>query len=164
MAEYNVTSKSTFSFDVQKEEQFIGNLSYKSWFQFNATIKMANKLSYEIEPKGFWRTTIELKEGEKVLLQFKMNWNGEIVVQSYFDELEKGYVFKHRGFFKESFVLTDQEGKELLVMKPQIKWKNMNYEYQVTTADTFETAPEKEILLMAALHFANYYMTMMSGQ
>lgn len=162
MAEYQAKSNTSLVFDLTQGDKLIGKLSYKSWFKFNAVIEIANT-NYQVEPKGFWGTTIELRDGEKVLLKFKMNWNGEIVVQTYFNDFEKDYVFKHRGIFKESFILTDPEGIELLVMKPHVKWSKMNYEYQLTTSDSFETFSNKEILLMTSLLCANYYMSMAAG-
>lgn len=163
MAEYHAKSTDTLSFEVLKDEKLFGKLSYKSWFKFNAVIELANYANYQVEPKGFWGTTVEIKDGDQVLLTFQMSWNGEIVIQTYRNDVEKGYIFKHRGMFKESFVLTDQDGIELLVMKPHIKWSKMNYEYQITTTDSFENLPDKEILLMNSLHGANYYLVMLAG-
>lgn len=163
MAEYYAKSSNSLSFEVTKEETLIGKLTYTSWFKFNAVIEIAEGQSYQVEPKGFWGTTIELKDHERVLLKFRMNWNGEIVVQTYFDGIKNGYLFKHRGIFKESFVLTDQEGVELMIIKPHLKWTSLNYKYQITTSDAFETFPEKEIVLINALHCANYYMSMMAS-
>lgn len=160
MAEYLAKSNNSLSFEVTQGDQLIGKLTYGSWFNFNAIAEIAN-VTYQIEPKGFWGTTIELKDHEKVLLKFRMNWNGEIVVQTYFNGIKNGFLFKHRGIFKESFVLTDQEGIELLVMKPNLKWSTFNYEYDITTSDAFETFPDAEIVLINALHCANYYMSMM---
>lgn len=163
MTEYQAKSSNTLSFELTREDKLVGKLSYESWFKFNAVIEIANSSTYQVEPKGFWGTTIELKDGEKVLLKFKMNWKGEIVIQTYFNNLEQGYIFKASGLFKTSFILIDQEGTELLVMMPHFKWNKMNYEYQVTTADNFDTFPNKEILLMSSLHCANYYMSMAAG-
>ena len=163
MAEYQAKSNNSLSFDVTKDDKLIGKLSYKSWFKFNAVIEMADNSTYQVELKGFWGTTVEVKDGEKVLVKFLMNWNGDIVVQTYFDDFEKGYIFQHKGVFKESFILLDQEEIELLVMKPHLKWKNMNYEYQLTTSDIFEAFSNKEILLMTSLLCANYYMSMAAG-
>lgn len=160
MAEYYAKSSNSLSFEVTKDSQFVGRLIYTSWFKFNAEIEIGNRF-YLVEPKGFWGTTIELKDHERVLLKFRMNWNGEIVVQTYFDGVKEGFLFKHRGIFKESFVLTDQEGTELFVMKPNLKWSSMNYEYHITTSEKFDTLLNKEIVLMNALHCANYYMSMM---
>ncbi|KFF74906.1 hypothetical protein HX13_13120 [Chryseobacterium sp. P1-3] len=163
MAEYHVKSNNSLSFEITKSSQLVGSLTYKSWFTFNAEIETAEHQRYQIEPKGFWGTTIELKNGEQVLLKFRMNWTGEIVIQTSFNGMKNGYVFKHRGVFKDSFVLTDQEGIELLVLKPNLSWKLMNYEYQIITTEHFETLPNKEILLITALHCGNYYMSMMVG-
>lgn len=163
MAEYYAKSSNSLSFEVTREERLIGKLTYTSWFKFNAVIEIADGRTYQVEPKGFWGTTIELKDHERVLLKFRMNWNGEIVVQTYFDGIKNGYLFKHRGIFKESFVLTDQDGVELIIIKPHLKWTSMNYEYQITTSDAYETFPEKEIVLINALHCANYYMSMMAA-
>lgn len=163
MAEYYAKSSNSLSFEVTREEKLIGKLTYTSWFKFNAVIEIADGQTYQVEPKGFWGTTIELKDHERVLLKFRMNWNGEIVVQTYFDGVKSGYLFKHRGIFKESFVLTDQEGVELMIIKPNLKWASLNYEYQITTSDAFETFPEREIVLINALHCANYYMSMIAS-
>ena len=163
MTTYLAKSISSLSFEVTKEDKSIGKLLYKSWFKFDAVIEMANNSSYQVEPRGFWGTTIELKDGERVLLTFTMNWNGHIVMQTYFNGFEEGYTFKHKGIFKESFILIDQEGTELLVMKPHVKWSKMNYEYQIATSDSFEALPDKEVLLMSSLHCANYYMSMMAA-
>jgi hypothetical protein len=160
MAEYQAKSSSSLSFEVTKGDNLIGKLTYKSWFKFNAVMEISNHSSYQVEPKGFWGTTIELKDGEKVLVEFKMNWSGEIVVQTHFNDVEKGYIFKQRGIFRETFILLDQDGVELLAMKPHLKWAKMNYEFQITTSDTFETYSKKEILLMNSLICANYFMSM----
>jgi hypothetical protein len=163
MAEYQAKSTSSLTFDLTRDNQLIGKLSYKGWFKFDALIEIQNNQNYQVEPKGFWGTTIEVKDNGKVLLQFNMNWDGEIVIQTHFGGVEKGYVFKHRGLFKESFLLTDQEGADLMVMKPHLKWNLMNYEYQITTSDSFESFSEKDILLITAIHCANYYMSMIAN-
>ena len=163
MTEYQAKSTRSLSYDVTKDDKVVGKLSYKSWFKSHALIKIANNSTYQVVRKGFWGTTIELKDGETLLLNFKMNWNEQIVVQTYFNDLEKNYIFKQRGLFNGTFILTEKEGIELLVIKPNLKWKKMNYEFQITVSDTFETFPNKEILLMNSLLCANYYLSMAAG-
>jgi hypothetical protein len=163
MEEYLAKSTKALVFELSQAGRSIGKLTYKSWFKFNALIEMENKINYQVEPKGFWGTTIELKDNDKVLLKFQMNWSGEIVIQTYSNNIEKGFILKHRGIFKESYILLDEEGTELLVMKPHLKWKKMSYEYQVTTSDEFELFPNKELLLMTSIHCANYYMSMITS-
>lgn len=163
MAEYQAKSVNSLTFDLTKDDRLVGQLSYKSWFRFDALMVLTNNETYQVEPKGFWGTTIELKSNERVLLQFSMNWSGDIVIETYTGDTEKGYVLKHKGFFKESFILAGPDGTELLVMKPDMKWTKMSYEYQIATSDDFESFPDKDMLLLISLHCANYYVSMMMG-
>lgn len=163
MAQYETTSSNSLTFELSKEQIQLGKLTYKSWFKFSAIMELNDFSQYTIEPKGFWGTTIELKDGETVLLTFKMNWNGQIIIQSFFGGVEKDFIFKHRGVFKESYVLTEPNGVELFVMKSKMKWNKMRYEFDVTTSDEFELLKNKKILLMISIHCANYYLSLMAG-
>ena len=160
MADYQAKSTDTLSFNLTQDEILIGRLFYKGWFKFAASVELANSSTYQIESKGFWGTTIELKEGDNLLITFSMDWRGQIVLQTNFQDSVKEYLFKHRGVFKESFVLIDQAENELLVMKPDLKWSKLNFDYQVSTSDSFESSYGKELLLMTCLHCANYYMSL----
>lgn len=160
--EYQAIAEKYTNFKVSKDEKPVGQLNYKSWFKFNAEIEILNS-KYQVEPKGFWGTTVEVLDGKIVLLKFAMNWDGNIVMNTYFNDIEKKYTLSHKGFFKESFVLSDVKGTELLMMKPHIQWRSLNYEYQINTSEILETFEEKNILLLISLHCANYYMSMMAG-
>ncbi|QIP16532.1 hypothetical protein G8759_29740 [Spirosoma aureum] len=162
-ADYEATSINSLSFELRQGDELIGKLSYKNWFQFRASIELANHSTYQLIPKGFWGATIELKEADTVLLTFSMNWNGSIALQTYFNAIEKDYLFQHRGVFKESFILLDEEETELVVMKPDVKWSTLNYEYLIQTTDLFASLSNKALLLLTCIHCANYYMSMMAG-
>src|SRR5690606_25677835 len=103
MVTYHAKSTNGLSFEVRKDNEAIGQLTYSSWFKFNAVITVAGA-TYPVAPKGFWETSIEVRDGEKVLLAFSMGWKGEIVLRTYFNGTEQGYVFNHRGLFRESFI------------------------------------------------------------
>lgn len=159
MTTYQAKTENRLSFGITGEGQTIGQLFYKSWFRFDADITTAEKV-YQIVPKGFWGTTIELREGEKILLKFKMNWSGEIVIQTYFNSAEKDYLFKHSGIFKETFTLKNRQGSDLLVMKPQFSWKRSIADYEIETTPDFEALDYKAVLLIVSVHCANYYLSM----
>jgi len=159
MATYHAKTTNGLSFEVSKDSEVIGQLTYGSLLKFNAVITIADA-AYPVEPKGFWGTSIEVRRGEQVLLSFSMGWKGQIVLQRYFSSAGEKYVFDHHGVFRESFVLTDQDGKELLVMKPQLRWAKMSYEYELVTSNTLEATRDKDILILTALHCANYYLSM----
>jgi hypothetical protein len=162
MASYTIKSNSTTKFTLTADDKELGALQYEKWFSFKAVITLANYSSYSVEPKGFWGTTIELKQSEKVLLKFKMDWKGNIILQTYFDNTERDFLFKQKDFFKGSYVLLDKEERKLLLMQPDFKWNRLNYDYQVSSTEEFEAFPFKDIMLLAVVHCANYYMSMMT--
>lgn len=164
MAEYHAISSNYFTFEISKLNEPIGKLSYNRWYEFDANIDFCNGSSYQLETHGLWNTSIILKDGDKVLLKFQLNWNGEIVFEiNPGENSAKDFVIRPKGIFKSTYVLLDQEEEELIFIQPILKWKKMNFEYKIETSDRFEDNPAKHILLMAAIHSANYYVAMMNG-
>ncbi len=159
---YHAIAEKYTEFVLTQNGKQIGQLNYKSWFKFSAEIQILNT-RYLVEPKGFWGNNVEVLHGNKVILEFTMNWDGSIVMKSHFNDMEKNYTFGHKGFFRELFSLTDEKGNELLIMKPRIQWRSLNYEYQINTSEILESFEEKNLLLLISLHCANYYMSMMMG-
>jgi hypothetical protein len=61
MADYQAKSTDFLTFELTGGHGLIGSLSYKNWFSFSASIKMANESACQVEPMGFWGITIEVK-------------------------------------------------------------------------------------------------------
>ncbi|MCB2409098.1 hypothetical protein [Hymenobacter lucidus] len=160
MAEYQATATDTKVFQLLSEETVVGMLQYTEWYTFKAAAALADGSSFQITPKGFWGTTIELKDQDKVLLSFKMNWDGSIIIKSRLTADGRAFVVKSKGTFKQSFVLLDKDGQELVVVKPGYKWNKISPEYQISTTDSFEELAAKHLLLLTTVHCINYYMTM----
>ncbi|HEX8329650.1 MAG TPA: hypothetical protein VF629_19085 [Hymenobacter sp.] len=163
MKQYQATSLDTKHFKLTQAGAEIGLLEYESWFSFKAEIILADHCRYAVHPKGFWGTTIEVKDQEQVLLDFKMNWKGQILIRSLFGGAEEYYILKHKGLLKSTFVLVHREETELLSIEPDFKWTRLNFDYQLTASDAFEQLDRKELLLLTAVHCANYYLTMMTA-
>ncbi len=163
MSEYSVKSEGSKHFSLSKAGKEIGRLSYEKWFSFKAEMILEQTKTYQIETKGFWRTTIELKQNGKVLLNFKMNRNGNIIIKTWFDETERDFIFKQKGLLKNSYVLLDKEERELLDIQPDFKFRKFSYDYNISAAEGFDNFWFNEILLLITIHCANYYMTMISS-
>lgn len=157
MATYAVTSHD-LTFEVKMDDHLVGILSYKGWFTPEASIQTKHSV-FQSQRKGFWGSTIEVRQVDQLVLNYTMNWNGDIVMLTHFEEEETEYIFKHCGVFRESFVLIDPEGHDLLVVKLLMKWNRMSYDYEITTTDQFEMLPNKDFLLMSAVHSANYFLS-----
>ncbi|WP_394996602.1 hypothetical protein [Emticicia sp.] len=162
MKEYKIKSEDTKHFSLTLNDQEIGRLKYEKWFSFKAEMILGGTMTYQIEPKGFWGTTIELKQNEKILLNFKMIWNGDFIINTRFDEIERDFILKHKGIFKESYVILNKQDEELLVIRPDFKWNKLNYDYNISTTDQFDNLSFNVILLLTTIHCINYCTTMMS--
>ena len=115
--------------------------------------------TYQLEPVGFWNSKIELKDGEKKLLEFKMSWKG-IIIKTFFENEQKSYLLKLKGLLSNKFILIDTDNKELLAAETDFKWNKLNMDYNIETTNELENLPNKELLLLTILHCINYYMTM----
>lgn len=161
MAEYLVKSTDARTFTMLANATVLGGLKYTEWFSFKSLLTLTDGTTYRIEPKGFWGTTIELKDEETVWLSFKMHWNGTIVLKSKLGGVNKAFVLKNQGVLKNHYTLLDKDGQELLTIQPDFKWSKVNHDYTVNSTELFETLAAKHVLLLAAIHCANYYMHMM---
>ncbi|MCA8831098.1 hypothetical protein [Hymenobacter pini] len=163
MAEYRVQSTDKRTFALLTDGTMLGQLCYAEWFSFKATLTMPDGTSLRAEPRGFWGTTIEVKEHDAVRLSFKMHWNGSIVLKSRLGEEGRVFVLKNRSVLKNDYVLLSKEGQELLHLQPNFKWRTGNYEYAISSAAEFEQLAAKHMLLLCATHCTNYYLAMLTS-
>jgi hypothetical protein len=158
MTEYTVKSITGKHFCMTKDDKIVGELKYKNRFSFKAEITMSDSSGYKLEPKGFWGMTIELKDKYRVLLSFKQNWKGRIVISALFENFNRQFIFKHKGIFKTGYLLTDKDDYELATIQPHFKLKKFNYDYTITANETLDKFDYKETLLLTTIHCANYLM------
>ena len=157
-----VESAEKRTFHLREGSAELGTLTYTDWFSFKADIHIKNGAAYAILPKGFWGTTIEVKQNENVLLSFRMHWNGNIIIDDQHTDHPKDYVFKMKGFLKSAYVLQDKDGVELLAVQPDFSWSKLHYNHRVETADTYGDTEFDNLLVLVTIHCTNYYMTMMT--
>ena len=158
MGQYRASSTNSHNFTLTFDNEKIGELIYQKWYSFAAEILMNNGKEYQLEPKGFWDSTIELKEGEATLLEFKMGWKG-IIIKTYFDNEEKHFLLKLKGLLSNKFVLLDDKNEELMVAETDFKWSKLNFDYTIETTQNFDNFTNEKLLLLTVLHCINYYMT-----
>ena len=163
MKEYKVKSENIKHFSLTIDDREVGRLEYEKWFSFKARLLVEGAGNYDVEPKGFWGTTIELKQNEKSLLNFKLNWNGHIIIHTQFDQTERDFILKHKGILKDSYVLLNREEEQLLVIQPNFKWTKFKYDYHISTTDEFDHFSFSVPMLLTTIHCVNYYMAMMSS-
>ncbi|TGE23705.1 hypothetical protein E5K00_00390 [Hymenobacter aquaticus] len=163
MAQYLIKSTDKRTFTLLAGAAVRGELKYTKWFSFKAVLALAEGPTFRIEPRGRWGTTIEVKNGESVVLSFRMHWEGSIVLKSRLGGENRAFVLKSQGVAKTRYVLLDKDKRELLVIEPDYQWNKTNHDYTVSSTELFEALADKDALVLTAIHCANYYMTMMSS-
>ncbi|MCW5915930.1 MAG: hypothetical protein KIS82_01145 [Ferruginibacter sp.] len=158
MGLYKANSTDLRNFCLTFNNVNVGELIYKKWYSFDANIFTTEGKKYQLEPKGFWDSTIELKEGDETLLEFKMSWKG-IVIKTHFGNEEKYFLLKIKGLFSNKFILLDTNNEELMVAETEFKWSKFNFDYNIETTQNFDNLDQKEIFLLTILHCINYYVT-----
>ncbi len=162
MAIYIAKSNEKRSFVLRKDDETeIGIFQYKKWFSFDAKITLANGEVFEISPKGFWDSSIEFKQGEKVFLNFKMGWKG-IIFKTIWNNFESDYLLKSKGLLSNTSILVDHDGNEIAAIKTNFTWKDFKYSYTIESSDYLEQLDHKAILLFGIVHAINYQMTMIA--
>jgi|GEM_PF-291759 len=161
MTTYSVKSTQSKLFTLSQDDTILGSLTYESWFSYQATIALSNGLTYAIQPKGFWGTTVEIKSGEAVLFDFTMKWDGQIVIRKNADDVDAAFIVEYKSVIKNTFILLGHDNKELLLIKPSFTWNKSSYDYQLTASATFEHLPNKALVLLVAIHCVNYYLSTM---
>ncbi|HPI55033.1 MAG TPA: hypothetical protein PLU10_10095 [Chitinophagaceae bacterium] len=163
MDEYLIKSSESRNFSLLKKDQELGHLLYPNWFSFKAEIIMTDSSIYEIGPVGFWGTTIEVKHDDVVLANFKMNWNGHIILKTFFEDREVDFMFKNKGFFKRSYILENQQHEEMVSIQQEFKWDKFNFEFVLNATPIFKNETHNHILYLICIHCANYFTSLGTG-
>jgi hypothetical protein len=162
MKQYRANSTNSQNFILTFENEKVGELVYKKWYSFDAEILMTDGKKFQLEPKGFWDSKIELKEEAETLLEFKLGWKG-IVIKTFFDNNEKHFLLKLKGLLSNKFILIDNDNEEYLVAETDFKWSKLNFDYNIEITQKFDNLDNKEIILLTILHCMNYYMTIIAA-
>ncbi|MCB2377507.1 hypothetical protein LGH70_07935 [Hymenobacter sp. BT635] len=164
MAEYVLKSTDARTFTLAANDALLGELKYPEWYSYKALLALPDGTALRVEPRGFWGTTIELKdEQDAVLLSFKMHWNGSIILKSSLGGVNRAFVLKGKDLLEREYVLLDRQGQELLTIRPKINWSKVNYDYTVVSSEAFEALEQQAILVLMAIHCTNHYISTSSA-
>jgi hypothetical protein len=160
MEQYSAKAISTFSqtFHMMKGEEYVGMLSYKKWYSYNSQIELASGTKYDLEQTGLFGTNIVVKDGETVLMNCHMNWKGQIIIESFFNDTLIGYMLKNVNLINDKIVLLNSDEKELMTMIPHTKWFE-NRCVDIVLSEELGSMPHKELFLLTALHCTNHLLT-----
>ncbi len=144
------------TFQLTENGQPLGELIYESIVSLKAEIKLPNSDIYEIEQIGIFDTSINVTKNGAEVAKLAMNWRGQIEF-NFHDGKE--FILKAKGFLGNKFVLENKNEEKLIQFDPQLNWKKLNYNYDIT----FDKKPQTILLVLLGVYAANYFMASMSG-
>lgn len=144
------------TFRLTDNEKLLGELTYKSFFSYNAEITLINADRYEIKPVGLFGTSITVAKNETEVANLKMNWKGQIVI-AFPDGQE--FVFKAKGVFHNKYVIENKEEEALILFDPKFNWSQFNYNYEIS----YDQKPRDILLVLLGVYASNYYIAVVSG-
>jgi hypothetical protein len=144
------------TFRLTEQAHFLGELTYKNFFSYNAEITLPNSDRYEIKPVGFFGTSIIVTKNETEVANLKMNWRGQIII-TFQDGQE--FVFKAKGVFHNIYVIENKEEEKLIQFNPKFNWSKFNYNYEIS----YDKKPQDFLFVLLGVYASNYYIAVVSG-
>ncbi len=148
----SISGKGNFKIEIDDKE-FL-ELSYKNWFSSNAKTKF-NDTEIEIKPKNIWNTTFDIFHDGKDVGDITFNWMSNAVI----DINENKYLLKAIGFLNFQFELIDENQDRIFLIKPNLNWKKMKYDYDIKVIAENEDFNKLIELLIYVGFGANLHMT-----
>ena len=118
-----ISTSSRGNFIYERNENKILELVHPKWFSKKAITKYDNT-NIKIEPKNYWgKRYLILKEGIKKG-SIDIDWKSSITI-AFIDQHEIAHTFKmtKRGFWKEQFEFSNEDGEIAIVLVPLRTWK-----------------------------------------
>ena len=145
------------SFELFDEsETSLGKIVYPKWYSTKAEIHIGSKI-FKTDTKGFWTTSVEVTEYERVLLKFKMDWKGNIIMTSLQDG-EKHFIIKKEKWYSNILVMKDENEKVYFHLKRNFKWKDFKFHYEIALEEDLD-----ELTLLSIVHVVNYFSSQDDG-
>lgn len=149
-------------FTLVKENQKIFELKYTNWFSSKARTALGEEM-IEIRPQNIWCSKFDIFKQDLDQGDIIFNWKGNIIIRLMQEEgVEKSYLLRAKGFWNQSFELTDEADHVILLFAPSMNWKKLNYNYDVQQiSEEYDEQRIHELLIYCGFG-ANLYMTMMA--
>ncbi len=150
-------------FVLEKDNQRIFDVNYQNWFSNKAKSKLYGD-DIEIKPRNIWASRFDIVKNKQNSGAITINWMGNTSIRTASEECkENTFSFKVKGIFERRFELSDADNKLILVIKPSMAWKKLNYNYDIE----IKSAKYQEKLISGLLIYcgycANHYMTMLAA-
>ncbi len=136
----------------------LATLSYPKRMSARAFIQPAHGEVLEIKPLDIWKSSFEVLENGKAIITFKKKWHGQTNIEVIRQGHRQSFVFKNKGFFDYRYVLADNDGREMAVLRTKFVWKGFKYNYNLQISDSLKRREDGLILVILLTYLSRYIM------
>lgn len=138
------TIDSKGSFVIKNETTDLLTVLYEKWFSSRAKTNL-NETELIIKPKNIWHSKFDILKNGIDKGDIVFTWKGDIVI-TLEDQIgnHKEWLIKTKGFWDYRFEVFNSSEKMILMLKPELNWKNFKYNYGIKVLE--KNLTENEIL------------------
>lgn len=133
----------------------LGMVGYDGWFSMKVKITQGSS-EYRVESANFWHSELNVMKGEEIVAKVKFNWGGMTI-----EYLGKSYMFKS-GIWHNKFSLVTDTDHPIITLKPDFKWTQFSFNYQIETDDNY-TEGKSALLVLILIYCCNHMQGMAGG-
>ncbi|MDV6170065.1 hypothetical protein R1T16_16625 [Flavobacterium sp. DG1-102-2] len=152
MKKIDVTQENYRVLTALEKDVQLGRIIYTKWYSNSKSeITVGNKELYTMVPKGFWQSKLEILHGDVVVLKTETKFSGYTMSRPI--DPDRPYKIKHKGFFKNGYIVVNYKDEVLLEISPNFSWRKMYPGYTIACADTFGNDDFEKLLIMLSVHY-----------
>ncbi|WP_428224907.1 hypothetical protein [Flavobacterium sp.] len=147
---FEIKALDSKNFVLYEKQKQLASLTYDSSFSKNCgAIRINDTNNATFKNKSLLSSEIQFLRDKQIIFSVNKNWSGVLEICS---NVNKNYFFlKTKNFWKNSKVLLDEKGKELIILTKKYNWMNWNYEYSFDVLCELDELAEMELFLFTLM-------------
>jgi hypothetical protein len=133
---------------VSADGTFLGKLEYQGWFESKASITTQFGEFYDLVTVGFWTSKVEVSIGGDLFAELKRNWMGHVIIDIMGNDIEKDFIVKQKGFWRNRYVLQDRFENDIITLLPNYEWFGKTH-YDIEINPEFQAEANETMILLA---------------
>ena len=130
------------------EDTFLGKLEFQGWLESKASITTQFGEFYDLKTVGFWTSTVEVRMGGDLFAELKRNWMGHVIIDIAGNDVEKDYIVKQKGFWRNRYVLQDRFENDILTLLPIYEWFGKTH-FDIEINPEYQDQANETMILLA---------------
>ncbi|VXC22924.1 conserved hypothetical protein [Flavobacterium sp. 9AF] len=150
--EYLVTTEGFKKYNLILNNSILAKMNYIGWLNStHPSFDINNKKNYLLDKPSMWKSNFKIVSFNQVILEFNFRWNGNITIKWNDNNHVKIVTLRLQSIWKSNYVLYNETGNEILIIKCKYDWKTWKSNYTITESTNL-ISNHKEVLYLSLIH------------